>query len=150
MVNKLRNTEDRIFKAACDVFLLYGYHGATFQQIAILAGVNKAAIHYYFRSKEKLYGKIVAFVLANILNTNINSSNKQLINAPRWFIITELYNNKNLFENTLKELYLTDWVEIYKELKRLPEIENVNSYPNFQDQPGQCASYCFDYAGLRK
>ena len=94
----MQNTEERIFQAACNVFLLYGYHGATFQQIAILAGVNKATIHYYFRSKEKLYGKVVIFVLENIFKAELIFANKKTDEKQRWFLFTELYNNQNLFE----------------------------------------------------
>jgi AcrR family transcriptional regulator len=32
----------RIFDAADDVFLMYGYHGTSLQQIACKAGVNKS------------------------------------------------------------------------------------------------------------
>ena len=59
MPNDNLSTEDLIFQAANNIFLLYGYHGTTLHQIAVMAGVNKSAIHYYFRSKEKLYGNVV-------------------------------------------------------------------------------------------
>ena len=63
MDKRMSKTEDKILQAANIVFLLYGYHGATLQQIATEALVNKAAIHYYFRSKELLYFKVVENVL---------------------------------------------------------------------------------------
>jgi TetR/AcrR family transcriptional regulator len=47
-------TEARILDAAHAVFLRRGTAGARMQEIADEAGVNKALLHYYFRSKERL------------------------------------------------------------------------------------------------
>jgi TetR/AcrR family transcriptional regulator len=47
-------TEDRILEAARTVFLRRGTAGARMQEIADEAGVNKALLHYYFRSKDRL------------------------------------------------------------------------------------------------
>lgn len=57
MVNtkKDENSETRILEAAKKVFLKKGMAGARMQDIADEAGINKAMLHYYFRSKEKLF-----------------------------------------------------------------------------------------------
>lgn len=47
-------TEVRILEAAHRVFLRRGTAGARMQEIADEAGVNKALLHYYFRSKDRL------------------------------------------------------------------------------------------------
>lgn len=47
-------TRDRILTAARATFLQHGTSGARMQEIADEAGVNKALLHYYFRSKERL------------------------------------------------------------------------------------------------
>jgi TetR/AcrR family transcriptional regulator len=47
-------TELRILDAAHEVFLARGTDGARMQEIADAAGVNKALLHYYFRTKEGL------------------------------------------------------------------------------------------------
>jgi len=47
-------TEQRILNAAHAVFVRRGTAGARTQEIAEEAGVNKALLHYYFRSKERL------------------------------------------------------------------------------------------------
>jgi AcrR family transcriptional regulator len=49
-----QDTEQRILDAAHAVFLRRGTTGARMQEIAEEAGVNKALLHYYFRSKERL------------------------------------------------------------------------------------------------
>lgn len=48
------DAEQRILDAAHRVFLRRGSAGARTQEIADEAGVNKALLHYYFRSKERL------------------------------------------------------------------------------------------------
>jgi AcrR family transcriptional regulator len=45
------------------VFLQKGFKQATTQEIADEAGVNKALLHYYFRTKESLYLAIFASVV---------------------------------------------------------------------------------------
>ena len=47
-------TEQRILDAAHVVLLKRGTAGARMQEIAEEAGVNKALLHYYFRSKDQL------------------------------------------------------------------------------------------------
>ncbi|HEY3388354.1 MAG TPA: TetR/AcrR family transcriptional regulator [Prolixibacteraceae bacterium] len=48
-------TEEKIYDAARRIFVLKGMDGARMQEIADEAGMNKALLHYYFRSKENLF-----------------------------------------------------------------------------------------------
>jgi len=48
-------TEQKIYEAARRIFILKGMEGARMQEIADEAGMNKALLHYYFRSKENLF-----------------------------------------------------------------------------------------------
>lgn len=52
------STEEKILNAAKEVFMKYGLYGARMQDIADTAGINKALLHYYFRSKEKLFDRV--------------------------------------------------------------------------------------------
>jgi len=51
-------TEERILEAASKVFRQRGFDGARMQEIADAAGINKALLHYYFRSKEQLFERV--------------------------------------------------------------------------------------------
>ncbi len=129
MTNNKISTEDRLLLAAYNIFLLFGYHGTTIQQIAMEAGVNKSNIHYYFRSKERLYVRVVKKVLDGILNTKVNNhSDQKGFEKTTWFLITELYNNKYLFEKTLKVLYPDDWDETLNGLSKNFELKNISYY----------------------
>jgi TetR/AcrR family transcriptional regulator len=48
-------TEEKIYETARRIFILKGMEGARMQEIADGAGMNKALLHYYFRSKENLF-----------------------------------------------------------------------------------------------
>ena len=52
--------EQRILLAGLKEFADKGFFGARTQAIADAAGVNKAMLHYYFRSKENLYQEVIA------------------------------------------------------------------------------------------
>lgn len=58
--NHQRDTEALILQAAEREFLEKGYSGAKTTAIAQAAGVTHAMLHYYFRTKDKLFEKIVA------------------------------------------------------------------------------------------
>jgi len=58
MKGKDQGTEQKILEAARKVFVRKGFDGARMQEIADEAGINKALLHYYFRSKERLFQMI--------------------------------------------------------------------------------------------
>lgn len=60
------NTEDKILLAAQKVFIEKGMDGARMQEIANEAGINKALLHYYFRTKQKLFEAIFKMVFSQI------------------------------------------------------------------------------------
>lgn len=63
MENKKDSTEDKILEAAKNVFVAKGMEGARMQEIADEAGINKALLHYYFRSKERLFEAIFSGII---------------------------------------------------------------------------------------
>ena len=58
MTENDKQTEEKIFEAATDVFVEKGMDGARMQDIATHAGINKALLHYYFRTKDQLFSKV--------------------------------------------------------------------------------------------
>ncbi|HZL08763.1 MAG TPA: TetR/AcrR family transcriptional regulator [Prolixibacteraceae bacterium] len=60
---KKDSTEDKILEAAKNVFVTKGMEGARMQEIADEAGINKALLHYYFRSKERLFEAIFSEII---------------------------------------------------------------------------------------
>ncbi len=59
--NEHTETRERILKIACEVFAKQGFRDTTVRDICEQAGVNVAAVNYYFRSKEKLYEEVCKY-----------------------------------------------------------------------------------------
>ncbi len=57
-INKDQNTEQAILDAAEKLFLDKGFAMTTTTEIAKAVGCNQALVHYYFRTKEKLFTTI--------------------------------------------------------------------------------------------
>jgi AcrR family transcriptional regulator len=52
------DTERKILEAAAKVFMMKGKLGSSMQDIADEAGINRTLLHYYFRSKDKLFDTV--------------------------------------------------------------------------------------------
>lgn len=57
-----RNTE-KLLKAGEAIFSKRGFDGATTAEMAKHAGVSKATLHYYFRTKEEIYEAVLDRIL---------------------------------------------------------------------------------------
>ncbi|MFA9392597.1 MAG: TetR/AcrR family transcriptional regulator [Prolixibacteraceae bacterium] len=67
-MNQLKeDTEQKIIQAAREVFIEKGMDGARMQEIADRAGINKALLHYYFRSKEKMFDAVFQDIAMEII-----------------------------------------------------------------------------------
>ncbi len=77
-MEKEKSTEERILEAAREVFLEQGYAGARMQAIADRAGINKSMLHYYYRSKDKLFEGIFRTSLMQVLAPAIAVLNADL------------------------------------------------------------------------
>jgi AcrR family transcriptional regulator len=62
----MQNTEQQILKYAELEFLEKGYDGARTTSIAKAAGVTHAMLHYYFRTKELLFERIIEKKMSEI------------------------------------------------------------------------------------
>ncbi len=117
-------TEEKIFLAALEEFASNGRQGARMQDIGDRAGFNKALVHYYFRSKEKLYEEVFAFVIRRfimglfeelkesddfpaMLKTLITRYIKLLDSNP-WlpkFMMRELWDGAPVFRNRIRLIF---------------------------------------------
>ena len=77
------NTEEQILNAAKNIFQSKGMDGARMQEIADKAGINKAMLHYYYRSKQLLFEAVfknafslLAPQLSAVLNDDSSIENK--------------------------------------------------------------------------
>ncbi len=68
MKRKDKNTEQVILQTARKIFIQKGLAGARMQDIADQAGFNKALVHYYFTSKEKLFDLVFEQEMSNLFS----------------------------------------------------------------------------------
>ena len=66
MTENDKQTEEKIFEAATDVFVEKGMDGARMQDIANHAGINKALLHYYYRTKDHLFNAVFEKIAGQI------------------------------------------------------------------------------------
>ncbi len=103
------STEKTILEAAKKVFLDKGFDGARMQEIADEAGINKALLHYYFRSKDKLFDAIFEEAFKQFLPniSEIMVSDRSIEEKVRAFVghyIDMLQNNPYLPVFVIREL----------------------------------------------
>lgn len=75
------NSEQAIMEAAEELFLENGYSKTTTTMIAARAGVTHAMLHYYFRTKEHIFIKVVDKYMDELLDSFQPLMRKQ---APFW------------------------------------------------------------------
>ena len=126
-MNKLKteNTEVEILNAAKEIFQQKGMAGARMQEIADKAKINKALLHYYYRSKQLLFEAVFksAFtLLAPQLNKVLNDDSdlfEKIINFT-----------DNYISFVIKHPYLPNFV--IQELNKNPEfVQKLRSEKNF-------------------
>ena len=126
-MSKAKNTttELEILNAAKRIFQRKGMIGARMQEIADEAGINKAMLHYYYRSKQLLFEAVFkkAFLLlAPQLNEVMNSDDT---------ICDKIKNfTHNYISFVIKHPYLPNF--IIQELNRNPDfVKNLTSEKHF-------------------
>ncbi|MCB2195896.1 MAG: TetR/AcrR family transcriptional regulator [Bacteroidetes bacterium] len=109
------NTEQKILDAAKDVFQQKGLTGARMQEIADKAGINKALLHYYYRTKDKLFEKVfeIAFSLFIPRVKEMMGSDRPIMEKIAFFV-------DNYLELLNKHPYIPGF--IISELNRNPQI----------------------------
>jgi AcrR family transcriptional regulator len=142
------SAEARILQAARTIFLRKGYAAARTRDIAEEAGLNIALLHYYFRSKEKLFEMVMletlqqfAAGMIDMLNsTKTSLQGKLTILADRYidlliqqpelplFIITEVRNNPDnlisrlgIREALMQSVFLQQFAAMAKQSKTRAE-----------------------------
>lgn len=125
--HKDNQTEEHILEAAKQVFQAKGMDGARMQEIADKASINKAMLHYYYRSKQLLFEAVFnkAFaLLAPQLNAILNDDSA-LEDKIRSF-------TQNYISFMMKHPYLPNFIiqELNRNPKFIESIKNNVAFPN--------------------
>lgn len=122
--------ENKIIDAARSVFIEKGYAETSMSEIAARVGINRPALHYYFRTKEKMFqavfGSIVSSVVPKVFDAlthkekSISQRVEGIIDAyyalflenPQlpMFMLRELNRDSDLLINTIQQFNVMDTV----------------------------------------
>lgn len=131
-MKKKLNIENHIIEIAADVFEEKGFASARMQQIADQAKINKSLLHYYFRSKEKLFEKSFIIIANRIFAklgqafnfsgsisekiTNFLENSQYILWKNRNFLIlfiNELNQNEELLKKLMDEINMSQELNIF-------------------------------------
>jgi TetR/AcrR family transcriptional regulator len=109
----IHETERKILEAARKVFISKGMHGARMQEIADEAGINKALLHYYFRSKDKLFQAIFRETFEELMPKAIG-----------------IFKEEGMFEDKLR-LFVSNYIDTISKNHFLPVFvfNEINQNP---------------------
>jgi len=123
-----RNTEELIIAAAKKIFIQRGLAGARMQEIADEAGINKAMLHYYYRSKDKLFEIVFNEAIGRVIGRLGVVLRQQLPIREKIPAIVE-----NYIDGLIEAPYLPMFV--LNEIHQQPEIfiQRLKTQSNFPD-----------------
>jgi TetR/AcrR family transcriptional regulator len=93
MVPEDKKTEEIIFEAAKEVFTEKGFDGARMEEISQRAGINKSLLHYYYRSKEKLFNAIFELVMGDVFREASSTISSDVPFTKKVEFLVEMYIN---------------------------------------------------------
>ncbi len=123
--NKNQDTEGQILDAAKNVFQKKGMDGARMQEIADAAGINKAMLHYYYRSKQLLFEAVF--------------SNAFSLLAPQ---LNKILNDDSSIEEKVKN-FTSNYISFISKHPYLPNfiIQELNRNPKFFEKIQKSAAF---------
>lgn len=133
-----KSTENKILNAAKGVFQAKGMDGSRMQEIADTAGINKALLHYYYRSKQVLFEAVFsnAFSLIAPQLNKILNDDTDLFEKISGFA-------KSYISFIAKHPYLPNFV--INELNRNPEfvikLKAKKDFPKLEKFNNQIKDY---------
>ena len=97
------STEQKIKKAALKLFTQKGFAATRTRDISDEAGINLALLNYYFRSKEKLFGLVMAEILQKFFSG-----------------IVEIFNDEGTSLDEKMNIFVSSYTALLKEQPELP------------------------------
>ena len=115
---KNQDTETQILEAAKNIFQKKGMDGARMQEIADAASINKAMLHYYYRSKQLLFEAVF--------------SNAFSLLAPQ---LNRVLNDDSSIEDKIRN-FTHNYISFISKHPYLPNfiIQELNRNPKFFDK----------------
>ena len=126
-----KKTKEQLLKAGVEVFAKFGPEGITTRLLAKAAGVNIAAIQYYFGGKENYYFAVVKYLVEKLskpflsmladISEQFESSNRKPEDAEIFLI--------QLFRNLVKTILLNPEARFFASIS---SREHLNPTPAYE------------------
>ncbi|GAB4331670.1 MAG: hypothetical protein Kow00127_23610 [Bacteroidales bacterium] len=131
-----RSTEEKIMEAARKVFHRKGLAGSRMQEIADEAGINKALLHYYFRSKDRLFDAVFIEAFNKLLASvrGVLDADMPLFDKIRDFV--RVY-QENIDQNSFIPAFVINEVNQNPEKILVQFVKSVNLPGKFIEQVGE-------------
>jgi TetR/AcrR family transcriptional regulator len=107
-------TRARILASAVRQFSANGLAGARTEQIAEEAGVNKALLYYYFKSKEDIYAAALEFVFEGARATNLALLEAGASAGERFLQIVLNHFDRSYSNSALQSLIQQEMVRLHR------------------------------------
>jgi AcrR family transcriptional regulator len=127
--SRFQKPEEKILAAAGREFARFGLAGARVDRIAAQAGINKAMLYYYFRSKENLYQAVINQQLSKIRSLAEEIISSEANPEELLMKLAEVYqsmfeNRENMVPIILREI-ASGGERIKKDLKRIMTTQRL-------------------------
>ncbi|GAA0726999.1 TetR/AcrR family transcriptional regulator [Clostridium malenominatum] len=122
----MNKTKRSIFESAIKVFSIYGYDGATMDEVAAQAGVAKGTLYYHFKSKEEIFKYIIEEGM-NLIKGRIEGAVKEESNSILKLKtlckvqISLVYEKRDFFKVVMSQLW-------GQELRQLQLRDSIHEY----------------------
>lgn len=85
------NVEQQIIEAAKQVFVEKGFAETSMSDIAVRAGINRPALHYYFRTKERMFEAVFADLVCSFAPSITEAIQQDAPIADRIARVVDIY-----------------------------------------------------------
>ena len=138
--------ETKILDAATTVFIHKGLSGASMQDIADEAGINRTSLHYYYRSKDKLFEKVFEHVVGALISQQryVVNADMPLVEKMRLFVdntLNFLLDNPGSVSFMVHELNATPERMIKLVISSNLDIEKLKRQIAAEIKDNQCTEF---------
>ena len=150
--------ENKIIDAARSVFIEKGYAETSMSEIAARVGINRPALHYYFRTKDKMFQAVFSSIVSSVIpkvfealthreksiaqrvETIIDAYYTLFLENPRlpMFMLRELNRDSDLLIKTIQQLNVMDTAR-----KALASVQEEMNEGKLKKVPLQIVFYNF-------
>ncbi|NNF21478.1 MAG: TetR/AcrR family transcriptional regulator [Saprospiraceae bacterium] len=136
MINQTDNieTEEKVLEAARDIFQEKGFSGARMDDIAKAAGVNKALLHYYYRSKANLFDRVFKEAFSQFFEKVMGVLSGDLPLDVKIYKIVDMYSNMLLHNKHLPLFVLSEIRENSELLIEMIKDKRSDTISNLENQ----------------